>query len=496
MQNQKTHLFNFFQKNRIFSDIFIQQRTGLRNMKKIIEQIDKQNTKTLNRKKRKEKILLKKNKQRQALHSEIEEKLAANLIRKNNINKQQITEKNNNVHVSSLDEKTLTGQYLARVKKIEGITEKMENKNKQKIFSFKTLFKQGSTSVNEKSLPEFLELTPYEIPIAHNQKQAKITYAHEEMNLPIFQNNSSLKIGMMGSQSTIAESFDEISTEQDEKENYDHSQISEMEPMHKQNQASPNKRKREWMLTSIDGFDGLLEKGIPTGSNIIIAGGPGCGKTIFCTQVIYNKALEGKDCVFLSMEERPDRLLHHMREFGFKVTEIETSQEQIILRADGKGRIALKRLQPIRLARSIEALLEKASGTLPVDIDLVLDFIPKDFDPYLLALDSLSAIETAFSGTKRQYRIYIEQLFRYFEELDITTFMITESSDAPHKFSSTGVEEFLADGIFVFYNFPGVKKRTRGIEIYKLRGAPHSQKIMTLNINDSGIEIVSDQPSK
>jgi circadian clock protein KaiC len=300
----------------------------------------------------------------------------------------------------------------------------------------------------------------------------------------------------MASEPIIAESFDEISLEQEDKENDEYSQISEIEPINKQDHTSQKRKKREWMLTGIAGFDELLEKGIPTGSNVIIAGGPGCGKTIFCSQVIYNKALEGKDCVFLSMEERPDRLRNHMREFGFKVTEIETSQEQIILRADGKGRIALKRLQPIRLARSIEALLEKASGTLPVDIDLVLDFIPKDFDPYLLVLDSLSAIETAFSGTKRQYRIYIEQLFRYFEELDITTFMITESSDAPHKFSSTGVEEFLADGIFVFYNFPGVKKRTRGIEIYKLRGAPHSQKIMSLNITNAGIEIVSDQSGK
>jgi len=192
------------------------------------------------------------------------------------------------------------------------------------------------------------------------------------------------------------------------------------------------------------------------------------------------------------MEERPDRLKEHMLEFGFNVKEIKRSSEEIILSAAGKGKISLKRLQPIRLARSIEALLEKASGTLPVDLDLVLDFIPKGFKAYLLVLDSISAIETAFSGTKRQYRIQIEQLFRYFEEMNITTFMITESSDAPHKFSSTGVEEFLSDGIIVFYNFQGVKKRARGIEIYKLRGASHSQKIVSMNITNKGIEIFPD----
>ena len=141
------------------------------------------------------------------------------------------------------------------------------------------------------------------------------------------------------------------------------------------------------------------------------------------------------------------------------------------------------------LARSIEALLEKASGSLPIELDLVLDFIPKNFDTCLLTLDSISAIETAFSGTTRQYRIYIEQLFRYFENLDITTFMITESSNAPKKFSNTGVEEFLADGIFVFYNFQGIDGRTRGVEIFKLRGASHSQIIAQFTITNKGIII-------
>jgi KaiC/GvpD/RAD55 family RecA-like ATPase len=245
--------------------------------------------------------------------------------------------------------------------------------------------------------------------------------------------------------------------------------------------------KNKWITTGIGGFDDLLENGIPAGSNIIVAGGPGCGKTIFCLQTLYNVASKGEDCVFLSMEERPDRLKEHMLEFGYHVEEISRSEEQIILRANNQGRIALKRLQPIRIARSVEALLEKAIGSLPIELDLVLDFIPSDFQTTLLTLDSISAIETAFSGTKRQYRIYIEQLFRYFEDLNLTTFMITESSEAPRKFSNSGVEEFLADGIIVFYNFQGVKKRTRGAEIYKLRGASHSQNMIPIEITQQGI---------
>ena len=248
---------------------------------------------------------------------------------------------------------------------------------------------------------------------------------------------------------------------------------------------------RKWIHTGIQGFDSLIKNGIPEGSNIIIAGGPGCGKTIFCLQTLYNLACEGSDCIYLSMEERPERLKSHMVSFGFDVEEIANDPNQIILSAKKGGKIALKRLQPILIGRSVEALLEKASGRLPIDIDIVLDFIPKDFHPRLLVLDSISAIETSFSGKLEQYRIYIEQLFRFFEELSLTTFLITESSDVPYKFSRTGVEDFLADGIIVFYNFQGETERLRGVEIIKLRGTAHSQRIAPIKITSEGLNVYS-----
>ena len=253
----------------------------------------------------------------------------------------------------------------------------------------------------------------------------------------------------------------------------------------------PDKVCEKFVKTGIHGFDNLIRDGIPEGSNIIIAGGPGCGKTIFCLQTLYHMASEGYDCVYLSMEERPDRLKSHMLSFGFRVKEIKRDPNQIILRVGDKGRIALKRLQPILIGRSVEALLEKASGRLPIDIDIVLDIVPTGFHPRLLVLDSISAIETSFSGKLEQYRIYIEQLFRFFEELQLTTFLITESSDAPYKFSRTGVEDFLADGIVVFYNFQGEAERLRGVEIIKLRGTSHSQRIVPIKITSEGMNVFS-----
>ena len=376
----------------------------------------------------------------------------------------------------------------------------IKNEEKQGFFekiysSSSNLLNRGNSTGEEFDYPEFLSTIPFETNSTSKQDTLrKMGLLKTSKSGSLSKNNVSQTemVKLEKIETTLPVDND---TKINIKEEIESPLITEMEIKDKDttSKKSKVKKKDKWLFTGIKGFDALLEKGIPAGSNIIVAGGPGCGKTIFCSQVIYNKAAAGEDCVFLSMEERPERLKEHMLSFGYKVEEISRSEEQIILRADGKGKIALKRLQPIRLARSIEALLEKASGTLPVNIDLVLDFIPKGFDACLLALDSISAIETAFSGTKRQYRIYIEQLFRYFEEMNLTTFMITESSDAPHKFSNTGVEEFLSDGIFVFYNLQGVKKRTRGAEIYKLRGAAHSQRIVPVEITSRGLIISSDE---
>jgi KaiC/GvpD/RAD55 family RecA-like ATPase len=174
--------------------------------------------------------------------------------------------------------------------------------------------------------------------------------------------------------------------------------------------------------------------------------------------------------------------------FGFGVKETKREENTIYLRA-GKGKIALRRLEPIGIARSVEAMLEKAAGRLPIDLDIVLDLIPPGYNAYMLALDSISAMETAFSGRIEQYRIYIEQLFRYFEKLGVTSFLVTETVEAPHKYSKTGVEEFLADGIIALYNFRAGKGRMRGIEVVKMRGNSHSSFVAPLKITKRGLVV-------
>jgi len=237
---------------------------------------------------------------------------------------------------------------------------------------------------------------------------------------------------------------------------------------------------KRYVNTGIEGFDRLLKEGIPKGSSILVAGGAGSGKTIFCLQTAVNSVKKGKKCLYMSFEEKPDNLVQHMEDLGFEPRKLIAS-----------GNLKIQRTNPFGITRSVDAMLAKQKGELLINIDPVI--IPRDFAPDFIFLDSLTAIASAFTGKEESYRIYIEQLFRFFEKIGATSFLITETEQIPKTFSKTGVEEFLADGVIVMYNLKQRNVRENAIEILKLRGAGHEKKIVALQITGEGIVIYPEQ---
>jgi len=234
------------------------------------------------------------------------------------------------------------------------------------------------------------------------------------------------------------------------------------------------------MYTGIEGFDALLEKGIPKAAAVLVAGGAGSGKTIFSLQIMIHHAQKGEKCLYMSFEESETRLIKHMEEFGWPASELIK-----------KGNLLVKRFNPFEITRSVDALLMKSKGELLIDVKPII--FPQNFKPTIIVVDSLSAIASAFTGKEDSYRIYIEQLFRFFEDIGATSFLITETAQVPTVFSTTGVEEFLADAVVVIYNIKRGNIRERAIEVLKLRGAGHKKQIVAMNITSDGMEVFPEQ---
>ncbi|MCK5281909.1 MAG: AAA family ATPase [Nanoarchaeota archaeon] len=241
--------------------------------------------------------------------------------------------------------------------------------------------------------------------------------------------------------------------------------------------AAPEKE--DYVKIGVPGFDDLIEGGIPKGSSILVCGGPGSGKTTFCLHTLNYAANNGEKCLYLSFEESRERLIKHMKDYGFNPEELEE-----------KGLLLIKRKNPFDISRSVEALLAKARGELLIEIDEVEELIPGGFKPDRIVFDSLSSISAAFIGRDEGYRVYIEQLFNALEKMNVTSFLISEVEQSINKYSKSGIEEFLADAIIAFYNIRKGNIRVSATEVIKVRGSAHKKKIVPFSmVRGKGIEI-------
>jgi circadian clock protein KaiC len=252
----------------------------------------------------------------------------------------------------------------------------------------------------------------------------------------------------------------------------------------------PEKPKKQAVIkklrTGITGLDMLFKEGIPRGASVTIEGGPGSGKTIFCLNMTHEFCKKGMKVLYMSFEEPESRLKSHMKNFGWDVEKYERQKLFMI-----------KRFNALDIARSVEALLSEAKKELLIDIQPVL--IPKEFEPDIVCIDSLSSITSAFSGEESRFRIYMEQLFRYLEGHNITSFLIRETANPTHvggSFVERGeAVSFLSDGIIIIYNviYPD-GKRGRAIEVLKMRGEDIDRRIVKAAIeNKRGFVVYHDR---
>lgn len=237
------------------------------------------------------------------------------------------------------------------------------------------------------------------------------------------------------------------------------------------------------LKTGIPGFDELFENGgIPRGNAVMIAGGPGTGKSTLCRQICVNQIQQGKRCMYVSFEEGNDRIIQSLEEFGWNVND-----------AIERGDFLIQNINPLDILRMKFGSLGGSGSATELSSKIKPLVIPKGFNPDVIVVDSLTAIIAASVTKEKNYRVYLQQLFSFFEDTGSTSFLISETDPLPTRFSDSGIEEFLADGIIVLYNVKVEDQRKNAIEILKMRYGKHMKKIVSLEITNTGIHVHPDQ---
>jgi len=245
--------------------------------------------------------------------------------------------------------------------------------------------------------------------------------------------------------------------------------------------------KFELLPARVSTFDNMVDVGgLERGTTLLLSGGCGSGKTIFAVQSAYNAALAGEKVVHFTFDDDPERVKRHMKaNFGWDLAELEK-----------QGNFWMQKVDAYSIARSIENLVKEKDmeqlleGIKNVHADSKDIIMP--FHPDRVIIDSLSALSVAFTD-EMKYRAYLNVLFDSLRSYNSVNLIVTESEQEPNVYSRSGIEEFLVDGVLVFYYIRKDSVRTRALEILKLRYSDHVKKLVPFKITNKGIVIYMDE---
>jgi len=240
--------------------------------------------------------------------------------------------------------------------------------------------------------------------------------------------------------------------------------------------------------TYIQGLDEEIEGGIPEGHVILISGTAGTMKSSITFNILYNEAMNGRNCLYLTLEQSQQSFLKHIANMGYDLSkinliilsDISKISETIAQMEGSKGSLVITDLAAIR--KQVKEMKDKPSGDwLNVIKNILIKLKEKEKLDHF-ALDSLSALYVLFDFKETRSTLFF--LFEFFRDLNITTFLISEMPMDKSRYSEYEIEDFLSDAIIKVELAPRMRKVDRNISVVKMRTTKCNNDIFTLEFKN------------
>ncbi|MGY0287232.1 MAG: KaiC domain-containing protein [Candidatus Methanodesulfokora washburnensis] len=231
----------------------------------------------------------------------------------------------------------------------------------------------------------------------------------------------------------------------------------------------------ERVKTGVPGLDEILRGGIPRRNMVLLAGGPGTGKTILGQQFLYHGLMNNEPGIYVALEEHPVQVRINMQQFGWDIRKYEERGEFAIVDAFTAG---------VGEAAKREKYVCPSPDDFPTLIDLIKQAI-KEIDAKRVVVDSVT---TLYITKPVVARGIVLQLKKVLSGLGTTSFLVSQVSVTERGFGGPGVEH-AADGIIRLDLDEVNGKLYRSIIVWKMRGTAHSMSRHPFEITDKGIII-------
>jgi KaiC domain protein len=225
----------------------------------------------------------------------------------------------------------------------------------------------------------------------------------------------------------------------------------------------------ERVKMGIMGLDDMLGGGLISGSICSIIGTYGTGKTTFSLEFAWDGLKKGENVIYISLEEREERIVSYMQQKGWDVTPYLNKSLYVIKLDPTDFNLANNRIKN-ELPKLIEEV--KAHRVVIDPISLFGDLFTTDFE-------------------RRQ------EMFRFIEGLrdKKCTIMMTSETDRDNVFASRhALIEYLSDTVILLrYVRPSDLTDVHlALEVVKMRMSAHSREIKPYELMQDQVLVYSE----
>ncbi|MFA6064474.1 MAG: ATPase domain-containing protein [archaeon] len=222
--------------------------------------------------------------------------------------------------------------------------------------------------------------------------------------------------------------------------------------------------------TGVKGFDELIGGGFERESIVLLVGASGTGKTILSMQFLYKGIKEyDEPGVLLSFEEERDQLFKHANQFGWDFEKLEKEDKFRLL---------------VFKPHQVTKILEEGGGQIR---DALAEVGAKR-----IVVDSITAYGLLFRDEYKR-REKVLEFFNLLRKWGVTSLVVCEDSpkDVEEQEGSIG---FISDAIVSLYYDQDSEKgiRVHSLEVLKMRGTKHTNKVCAVNFEEEGITVYPD----
>ena len=227
-----------------------------------------------------------------------------------------------------------------------------------------------------------------------------------------------------------------------------------------------------------------MHGGLPRGRIILVVGSPGSGKTTFGMQFLAAGATLGEPGLYVSMDEKPERIKADLSSFNWNIDALEHDGKLTIIDATQLRRPALRVDDRIHRGAGVDLVLpELTLGSLARTIRR----ISSEEGIRRIAVDPITSLMLRYPEEPKRRRA----LLLFFDALESTgcSSIVTSELRTSILARRFQIEEYLSHGVVLLHTMVHDGNVIRAVQVEKMRGISHDTQIRPYQIGSTGIEV-------